>query len=60
MFTGGEHKFVDHEHIFKDGEHKFTAREYKKCRREKKKGGIIIKKQNKIWQISYYRNFLRR
>jgi hypothetical protein len=36
MFTGGEHKFVDHEYIFKDGEHKFTAREYKKCRREKK------------------------
>ena len=32
MFTGGEHKFVDHEHIFKDGEHKFAGRGQKICR----------------------------
>ena len=27
---------------------------------EQKINRVIIKKQNKIWQISYYRNFLRR
>ena len=37
MFTGGEHKFIDHEHIFKDGEHKFTVRKHKIYRIEKKK-----------------------
>ena len=53
MFTGGEHRFKVGEYIFKGGEHKFTAHGQKICR-------INIKNRMKLWQISYYRNYLRK